>query len=502
MHGVMYWAIIVGFIVGVSISLGGYGSYVYAELILSSTTLLLFLQRYLPTLFSRVALLIIFFSIGSGVGIIRTMYSLEREPSIVLRCSHERSTVTGTVSAEPDQRDASLRTQISVSMISCKQKIYETHEHIIASLPPHSDVEYGDHITITGTVTSPTVFETGGGVFDYPDFLLAQNISATVDFAYIVSREHSHSFSFVKIILAYKKKFLEGEKAVLPEPASALASGVLIGDKRSVGPDLQKDFQRTSLTHILVLSGYNVTVVIDWLLVMLRFAPRIVQSSGVMSVALVFIVLSGGASSAVRAVGMTTIALVARMYVRRFDALRALGIVGVIMVFLQPMILWYDPSFQLSFLATLGLIVYAPIISSFISFVPERFGVRELCSATIATCFFVSPYLLMTNGSLSIVAIPANMSVLISMPFVMVSSFVAGMAGMMFGSWGTVCALPAFFGLTYILDSTEWWSSVPFATISVSHVSIGLVSVWYALLCMGWLYQKQNRPKSAGSAFE
>lgn len=492
MQGVMFWALVLGFFGGVSAALAGDASYVITACMFCVALCGVIVMRCVSGRMASILLMVVFISIGSGVGMIRTLFVARIESSSVLRCEHMRSVATGMVIAEPDRRDARMNITLALHTISCASTTYATSEHVIAAAPPHTDVTYGDQLTVVGTIRRPVPFQVGTGVFDYPDFLRAKSIVATMDFARVTAREPPTALSYVGVILQLKKMFITGIQSVLPEPESSLATGILIGDQRSVGPALQQDFQRASLTHILVLSGYNITVVVDWLFLIVRYAPRIVQGSSVIALTFVFVVLSGGASSAVRAALMTSIVLVARMYAREFNALRALGAVSVCMVLWQPLVLWYDPSFQLSCLAILGLIMYGPICARVLWCVPTPWGLREIIASTCATQLFVAPFLMMTSGTISIVAIPANVTVLTSMPFAMASSFVAGIAGMVLGSYGVIGAVPAYGALRYILEVTQWWASLSFATVPIQNGSWYGVYAWYAGLMIVWLYTKHE----------
>src|SRR6185503_1276768 len=106
-----------------------------------------------------------------------------------------------------------------------------------------------------------------------------------------------------------KNAYLAGMRATLPEPEAGLAGGITVGDKRSIGPELSAAFQRDSLVHMLVLSGYNITVVLNTTQRFLQTTPRLLQFGGTISVVLFFILMSGGAASAVRAGCMALIAV-------------------------------------------------------------------------------------------------------------------------------------------------------------------------------------------------
>jgi competence protein ComEC len=264
-----------------------------------------------------------------------------------------------------------------------------------------------------------------------------------------------------------------------------LAAGITAGDKRSVGSELSDTFQRVSLVHILVLSGYNITVVLGALLGIFAKLSRGPRLLAVLSVVALFIVIAGGAASAVRAGAMAFAAVYAQLYGRIFIALRVLIAVVCVMVLWNPLVLAYDPGFQLSVLATLGLVVFSSHIARVLTVVPERFQIREIMSATIATQLTVLPLLLFQNGTLSLVALPANLFALIAVPFGMAASAVAALAGIVFGTWGTVFALPAYIILRYIIAVADFFARIPYASITVPAFSpLVLVGTYAVLACV------------------
>ncbi len=285
-------------------------------------------------------------------------------------------------------------------------------------------------------------------------------------------------------------------RAVLPEPYAGLAAGITAGDKRSVGGALSDVFQRVSLIHILVLSGYNITVVLGALmgvLARIRREPRLVI---VLLIVAFFAVASGGAASAIRAGAMAFCAVTASMYGRQFIALRVLLAVVSAMVVWNPLLLIYDPGFQLSFLATLGLVLFSPHATRLLHSWPARFGIREIAAATLSTQLLVLPLLLYGNGVLSLVALPANLFALIAVPTAMAFSGIAALSGILLGTWGTLFAFPAYILLRYIVFIATTFASLPFAAVSVPAFSPIMLVLMYAALCGAYVYIQRHQPAS------
>jgi competence protein ComEC len=356
-------------------------------------------------------------------------------------------------------------------------------------------------VRATGTLRLPEAFDTGEGrSFDYPKYLAKDGIGYQLAFAQIEATGENRGNPVKAAAISVKQAYLRGLGAVLSEPESGLAGGITVGDKRSIGSELSADFQKVSLIHMVVLSGYNITVVINAAARLLAWAPRHVQFGGSGLIVVFFVLMSGGAASATRAGAMALIAMYARVSGRMFIALRALAVVAVAMVAWNPLTLAFDPSFQLSALATFGLILFTPHVAARLKWLTERFGIREIVSSTLGTQLAVLPLLLYQNGNLSIVSLPANLLALLPVPFAMLASFMAAIGGMVFGSLAVPLALPAYMLLAYIIKVAQFFAALPFASVAVPAFSAWWMFASYALLFVGLRVLEKRKSRAQGPA--
>ena len=161
---------------------------------------------------------------------------------------------------------------------------------------------------------------------------------------------------------------------------------------------------------------------------------------------------------------------------------------------MQPRLLLDDVSFQLSFVATLGLVLGTPVVARHLSFIPERFGIREIVGATIATTLSVLPILVYSFGTVSLVTIVSNALVLPAVPLAMLLSGLSGALG-----WvpvaGVVVGAAAHATLIYIITVVEVLSRVPFAAITVPNAGLfGLLISCGFSLCVFLVLFCANRP--------
>ena len=476
------WAIVGGFLLGVylrSFMPLSYAFVWFAFLLAVGSMLLAFLDRTKL----RALIVLAVALVACAAGIFRMdAAGLRGNPELTSRIG-ETITIEGRVVDEPDVRDSNVRLHIDTGDVG-----------VLAIAPPHTEAHYGSLVHIKGRLEVPEKFDTTlGRQFNYPMYLAKDGILYTLSFADVEVVGQSRTNPIKVAAIWAKQKYLKGLHVALPEPESGLAVGITVGDKRGVGKEFSDIFITVGLVHIIVLSGYNITLVMNGVGIFFSRTPRLVQLGASASIMIFIVLMAGASASAVRAGTMAMLPLIARMTGRVYLLLRALRAVAPVMVLWNPFILAFDPGFQLSVLATLGLVLFSPIFASWLPWMPEKFALREIAAATLGTQASVLPLLLYQNGLLSLVALPANLLALIAVPWAMAFSLVAAIAGIALGSFAAVVAFPAYILLTYIIKVGEIFASLPFAAVSVHAFSAWWMFGAYAILFGGYfLIQKRN----------
>lgn len=352
--------------------------------------------------------------------------------------------------------------------------------------------EYGDRVKFTGKLQKATNFETQNGKeFDYVSYLRKDNITYILSFANgsLVSK-HNGNF-IVSSLYAIKRGFVRNIEQLIPEPASSLLSGVLLGIQDTMGKDLEDVFRRTGIIHIVVLSGYNISIVADSLISLFSFVSRKVALS-ISSVGIIlFSLMVGATPSVLRASVMALLVLVAKATGRTYAVGRALLVACILMVLWNPSVLVFDTSFQLSFLSTIAIIWISPIVKRYLKKVPEKFGLRETMSATLATQIFVLPLLLYKMGQVSLVSLPVNVLVLGFIPPIMLFGFIAGLLEFILHIVAFPFASASYILLTYVIIVAKFFSGLPFASVQISYFPA--IFFWLSYILFGFLYYKFNK---------
>ncbi len=357
-------------------------------------------------------------------------------------------------------------------------------ELLLVTTDRYANFSYGDVIAISGTLTKPEAFETDlGRTFNYPGYLQAQGVEYLIRYGQVELVASGQGNPVLAGLLTGKSYFQASLADLLPEPQLGLAEGLLLGEKRALGDEWTEIFRRTGIIHIVVLSGYNVALVVAFVLYVLSvFLPLRGRLWFGMAAIAAFALMVGLSATVLRASIMAALILLAQATGRIYLITRALLFTAVLMVLFNPYILIYDPGFQLSFLATLGLIVGAPWLQAKLGFVPSAIGVREFLTATVITQIFVLPLLLWQIGEFSVVSVLVNVLVLPLVPVAMLLTFITGMTALLSPTLALPFAHLTAWSLTYILAVAEWFAGLPFAAFTVPAFPFWLVIVSYLLL--------------------
>ncbi len=435
-----------------------------------------FVNLYLVIWFGVVALLVILFfcivkNFGMGLiisclilffslGILRFDMVDKPNPEFFESQVGGKVTLSGEIVDQPDITENNQKLTVLVAPSTTK---------ILVTVPFGEEFKYGDEINFKGILQKPENFITDQGKeFDYINYLRKDGIYYVMNYvtAEIVSRDNGN---FVKSILfSFKKKFLRNIDLNIANPENLLMGGLILGEKAAFSSELRNNFINTGTIHIVALSGYNVTIVAEWFMKFLSFSKIFSLSASIgagIFLVWLFILMTGFGSTAIRAGIMATLTLFARATGRNYDVARALVLAGVFMILINPFVLVFDVSFQLSFLATIAVIFLTPRIEKYFLWVPKNFALREIASVTFSAYVFVTPFILYKMGNLSLVALPANFLILPFIPFTMLLGFLTGFAGLFWYGFSVPLGFISYLFLHYELGVIDFFSKLSFASI-------------------------------------
>jgi len=415
-----------------------------------------------------------------SVGLLRSeVFSWQFGQSPLQEQIGEKVTVLGVVINEPDIRSSSVILHIETQT----DKVLVTTNRLAA-------ISYGDEVAVTGKVTIPEAFETElGRTFDYVGYLKAKKIEYIISFAELEVVQENKGNPVLASLLTLKRAFMDKLELVLPEPQVGLSEGLLLGVKQALGTDIEEDFRKTGIIHIVVLSGYNVMLVVAFFVYFFSFflSPRKRVVGGIIAITL-FALLVGLSATVVRASIMASLLLFAQGFGQQYNVMRALFFAGAVMLLLNPYLLLYDIGFQLSFMATLGLLLIAPHFETNLVLGGRKLAITDFFYATLATQIAVLPLLLFHIGEVSLVAVIVNVLVLPVVPVAMLLTFITGLLGFVSVTLASMVSFLAYLSLSYILVVAHFFARLPFATITIPEFSVLALFILYVLIGVGLLY--------------
>ncbi|MCX6701938.1 MAG: ComEC/Rec2 family competence protein, partial [Candidatus Zambryskibacteria bacterium] len=435
-------------------------------------------------------IVLVMFGVLCGIG--RMYVSNLYTHSQLDRFAQQKISVEGIIVDEPDVRENNTKLTVGLRNIFIGTTTVAVNEKILVSVPIYPEFKYGDKVKMTVTLNEPTEIETEGRIFDYKGYLRVRGIWYTSRYTTITLESGGHGSVIKNLLFKIKNIFTDSLNNVLPQPESSLMAGLLLGTKQSLGKDLLTEFQRTGVSHIVVLSGYNIAVVASSIMTLFKFLPKNLSFGfGALSIVL-FTILSGGGASAWRAAIMVLVALFAKKMNRDYKVSRVFGFTIVLMLAPNPLLLAFDPSFQLSVLATIGLIFVSPYITPYLLWVTEKFGLREIVSSTIATQITVLPYLIYNMGIFSLVSLPVNILILGTIPLTMLLGFITGIVGLISLYLSFIPAFFSYILLWYQLTVVHIGASIPFGAITLPAFSPIILVFIYLIIFTGLYFIKKK----------
>ena len=295
-----------------------------------------------------------------------------------------------------------------------------------------------------------------------------------------------------------RRNFAAGMQDALPEQLASFGLGLLIGQRTTLDKTLSDELVTVGLIHIVAVSGYNLTVIIE--VVRRLFRRRSRYQSLIFSLALIaiFLLFTGYSPSIVRAAIVSSISLVAWFWGRSFKPMFLLLFVAALTAGINPLYLWSNIGWYLSFTAFFGVLVLGPLLNE--RFVPEPWRehiLPSVLSETISAQVCTVPIILFIFGRLSLISIIANVLVVPLTPLAMLLSLLAGLAGMLDVFFSRLITLPGQIVLEYMLTISSLLSKVPFANIEVHINAIQMILLNLLLGGFVFLLYMKLRQKAA-----
>ena len=421
-----------------------------------------------------------------GAGRVNVGFPVIDETHIASRAGGQ-ATFVGWVAAEPDAREDHTRLIVRVEAPYRGRVLVKTDRYPV--------MPYGTPVEVTCELERPqsvirldSIAAPGAPLqndkFRYDRYLRRDNIYALCRNAEIRTRlAEPRGSRAISALLGVKHKMQQTIGENLPEPHASFLGGLLYGARSTIPAELQDAFKRTGTSHIIAISGYNITIVasIVMLALVTLFIPR--KKAFWLAIAMVagFVVMVGAQASVVRAGFMGVLALTAKQMGRLSRPLPLIMVAAAGMALVNPFVLLFDAGFQLSFLAVIGLMYLAPDLEPWFAWLPKKLG--QVIAATLGAIVLTTPLMLYQFDRFSVVAPVVNTLILLAIPWIMLGGFAA-----VVGTWVISLLGKVLFGLTwvllsYVIETVELFARLPFASVEASvswWVMVGVYGVMMA----------------------
>jgi competence protein ComEC len=397
--------------------------------------------------------------------------------------------VTGVLIEAPDYRDEYTNLRLKVTHVDNGDRELPANGLILARVSNNQVFHYGDILRLRGKLKTPPENED----FSYRDYLARQHIHSYMSSAEVTVLPGKGGNPFLQAMYALKERSFDNIYRIFPDPESSLLAGILLGVDTGLTDRLQQAFKNTGTAHIIAISGFNISIIAGLFVTFFSkfLGPR--RGSILAILGIVFYTLLVGADAAVvRAAIMGSLALFARQVGRRQFALNTLLAVAFVMCLWNPLYIW-DVGFQLSFFATLGLVLYADPFSQFANRIITRYfpistaeKVAQLFSEfvllTLAAQVTTIPIMAYQFQRISLVSFIANPLILPPQPAVMILGGLAVLLSFIWLPLGQIAAWVAWPFVVYTIRMVELFDRVPHGTIFLGSLSIWFVILFYAAL--------------------
>ncbi len=443
--------------------------------------------RDCPPIRSVFALLVVAV-LGAG----RLLWALPRLPPNALAHYNDIGPVLveGTVAAAPDERDTYTRLRLQVERLTLPGgQPVSVQGAALVYLPRYPTFSYGDRLQVTGLLETPPEF----AGFSYREYLARQGVFSLIRRAQAIRVGKGTVRPLWMLLFSLRRHAQEIIGRILHEPAASLLTGILLGVEGGIPKDVSDAFAATGTTHIIAISGFNIAIISG---IFFRLFRRWLGSRRAIwpSIAgvVLYTLLVGASASVVRAAIMGILYLLGRHLGRPTYVPVSLAAAAMGMTLLNPLLLW-DVGFQLSFAATLGLVLYADRL--------ERGTVRLLSRAvpedrarqatgllsdallvTLAAQIATLPMTLYYFRRLSLVSLLTNFLILPAQPGVMIGGGLATLAGMLWLPLGQCLGWVAWLFLTYTIEVVRWAAGIPYAWVDVGRITAAETWALYGLI--------------------
>ena len=471
-----FLAILLSFIAGIFISpLFNIPMFIFWEFLALGFAFLLFSNKKVPLI--AFSLCFILFSLG---GFYYHFYNKKLANNGIKNYYDQRIVAEGTIVSEPKFYNGTLKITVKTKSINSRT----IQSKILIKTRTNSSYQYGDKIKAIGKLVKPPIYQD----FNYQNYLKTKKILGLMNYPQLILISKNNGSNFYASILKAKQEFRNKINKYFSYPENLFLRAIILGDKQDIPSSWKNKLNAAGLRHIVCISGMHIIVLIYiflWLGIIFGLArPKAFYFA--VAFLWLYIILVGFQPSIIRAGIMGTLYLFCQKIGREKASLQALVLAAFLMLLFNPLLLNFDAGFQLSFLATLGIIYFTPLFRElFQKFkIFNSFGIANVLSITLAAQIFTIPILIYNFGYFSLVSPLTNVLVVPILPYIMASGFIFLAASFLGQFFALLSLIPVFLLLNYLIKIVSYFSSLKYAFIVLSLPWQALILYYF---CLGGL---------------
>jgi competence protein ComEC len=360
--------------------------------------------------------------------------------------------------------------------------------------------QYGDRVRSTGFLSTPAEYDT----FSYAEYLARSGIFSIMKNAIVEVEATGQGSPFYRALFKLREQASQMIATYLPEPQAGLLTGILLGNQRGISSELQDAFNATGTSHIIAISGFNMAIISALITGAFKriFRRRWLAGFAAIAVIVIYTLFVGANASVVRAAIMCSLLIVADLLRRKTYLPASLAFVVILMSALNPTVLW-DLSFQLSFFATLGLMLFAdPLTKGFDALLNQLFAapvaarvsglLTEPLIVTIAALVFTLPLTILYFNRFSLITLPVNLLVIPVQSALLLLGGAAVLLSFVIPALAQVLYWFCMVLLSWTIEVIRTATRLPFASVDFS-IDPRLVAVFF-VLTIGWAMMQAAQP--------
>jgi competence protein ComEC len=410
-------------------------------------------------------------------------------------------TIEGIVTEAPDVRDDRIQFRVAVETVTRLGFVVPSDGLVLVQMPRSGqEVRYGDRIGATGWLITAGEYDT----FSYADFLARSGVFSVMSNAAVEVLATGDGNPVYSWLLDLKRRAGIAIANGLPEPQAGLLAGILLGEDRGISPNIVDAFSRVGASHIIAISGFNMSIVSATVMGLFRRArvpDRIAAVFGIGAL-LIYSIFVGASASVVRAAVMSSLLIIAPLLRRKTYVPTSLAFVALVMSIVNPTIL-YDIGFQLTFFATLGLALFVEPLSNRFDYLLHRLFRRRIATTlstvlgepivvTLAASVMTLPLIAVYFSRLSLVMLPVNLLVVPVQAVLLLLGLAATIIAMFIPFLGQILFWLVLPLLAWTIDVVRLFARLPFADVEI-YADPRLVALFFVGV-LGWAMTQATQP--------